>query len=62
MNLSWNGCRDAAAIAIGHALGTNKSLEELDMSFNRISISGLRGIAHGLKVNKTLKSLHLQGM
>ena len=61
LNLSWNGCHDKAAVAIGNALSTNLTLTELDLSHNQITVDGLRGLAQGLRINETLKTLRLQG-
>ena len=50
-----NGFGFEGARAIGHALKHNQSLEELDLSANRITSPGAIEIAKGLKVNDVLK-------
>ena len=52
-----NGLAEDGAIAIGHALLHNQSLEELDISNNRINDNGAEALAKGLKGNETLKLL-----
>ena len=52
-----NGLAEDGGIAMGHALIHNQSLEELDISNNRINDNGIEAIAKGLKLNETLKIL-----
>lgn len=48
-----------AIIVISRALETNTTLEHLDLSENRTQLSAAKSIANMLRINKTLKSLHL---
>ena len=55
-----NGLAEVGAIAIGHALQHNQSLENLDISNNRINDNGVEALAKGLKTNETLKILNVR--
>ncbi|KAB1255189.1 Leucine-rich repeat-containing protein 74B [Camelus dromedarius] len=57
LDISYNGCGDTGASALGGALKTNNMLEELIMSNNRISAAGALSLGLGLRVNRTLRIL-----
>ncbi|KAI4569068.1 hypothetical protein MJG53_014686 [Ovis ammon polii x Ovis aries] len=57
LDISYNGCGDSGASAVGEALKTNNVLEELYMSNNRISVAGALSLGLGLRVNQTLRIL-----
>ncbi len=54
-----NGLADQGAILIGKALGANQTLEELNLTANRIHDLGVLGIAKGLERNDTLHTLQV---
>ena len=56
-----NNTFDNGADAISNSLKSNKSLQELNMSYNRIYSSGVIKIAEAIKVNTTLKVLNING-
>lgn len=51
------GLGKQGAQAIADALDNNRTLLELDISFNRIPIEGARSIASGLQSNDVLQVL-----
>ena len=51
------GLGKQGATALMDALQDNRTLIELDISFNRIPLEGAKDIAEGLKDNDTLKVL-----
>lgn len=59
LNLKGNELGDEDAIAMGSFMERNKSLEELDVSWNAIHLRGAAALAKGLKANKTLRTLCL---
>lgn len=54
-----NGFGLDGARAMGHALKHNQSLEDLDLSANRIPSEGAVEIAKGLKVNEILQIIRV---
>lgn len=54
LNVSWNGFYLEGCKAISKALEINKTLQELDLSANRIDKECLDKLLTGLKKNKTL--------
>lgn len=59
LNLKGNELGDEDAVAMGSFMERNKSLEELDVSWNAIHLRGAAAIAKGLKANNTLRTLCL---
>ena len=55
------GCAvlDRGAVALGHMLEKNTSIELLDLSYNEISNIGCVSMAHSLHANKTLRALKM---
>lgn len=51
------GLGKAGAEAMGLALKQNRTLLELDISYNRIPVEAAAAIAAGVKENDTLKTL-----
>ena len=62
LNLAWNGFHTPGGNALAKALGKNTTLEELDISSNRIDDELLGTLASGLKKNSTLKILKVMGI
>ena len=52
---------DRGAVHLGGTLKENQVLQFLDISSNRIKLSGATSIADGLRENQTLRSLQLNG-
>ena len=55
LNLSHTRLGEAAAVALAAKLGSNTSMESLDLSDNPIGIEGIMALVEGLKTNKLLK-------
>lgn len=52
-----NGFDDKEAASFGEALVENNTLEELDLSYNRINVGGCHGLGRGLAKNQGLRTL-----
>ena len=59
-NLSWNGLGPGGGQMIAEAIAVNPSLEELDISGNRLDFKTAVMIAKGLKQNEDLKVLKVR--
>ena len=57
MNFAMNGLGSEGAEAMGKALKVNRTLLQLDLSFNRIPQIGAGYLAVGLQTNDTLQGL-----
>jgi len=57
LNLSMNGFAADGTRAIGIALSLNHYLEDLDLSFNRISNAAAAEFSRYFKINTTLKRI-----
>lgn len=61
LNFAMNGLGLEGAVAMGKALKNNRTLLQLDLSFNRIPEAGAGHIAVGLQTNDTLQGLKVSG-
>jgi len=59
VNLSYNGLSDDGAVALGRCARLNKTIRDLDVSNNRISATGAKVFAAGLKKNDCLEILRV---
>jgi Ran GTPase-activating protein (RanGAP) involved in mRNA processing and transport len=60
INVAWNGFGMEGCHEMGKALLKNKSLRELDLSSNRVSLDAFRQLLRGVGKNKTLKVLRVR--
>jgi hypothetical protein len=58
LDITWNTLSHGAE-ALGDALATNSTLENLDASYNCISVKGALAITGALRTNKVLRSLSI---
>ena len=59
LNVSWNGFAHDGSQAIGQALAKNKTLQELNISSNRIHAEAMSLIMKGMKNNTALACLRV---
>jgi len=59
VDLSYNGLSDDGAAALGRCLRLNNVLQHLDVTNNRISATGAKPLAVGLKKNEQLDTLRV---
>jgi len=57
LNLAWNGFYLEGCKALAKSLENNTSLQEIDLSSNRINKECLDKLFAGIKKNKTLQKL-----
>ena len=57
-----NGLGQEGALAIGKALKNNRTLIQLDLSYNRITETGAGHVALGLQTNDTLQGLKVKNI
>ena len=55
--MSWNGFGYEGALALGKLIQFNKTLLEIDTSYNHINWNGATLIGEGLMCNKTLDTI-----
>ena len=60
INLAWNGLGADGGAAIGDAIGVNETLQEIDISGNRIDAHAAMSIAKGLRKNEDLLILRVR--
>ena len=59
MNLAWNGFYLEGSKALAHVLEKNRTLQELDLTCNRINTACLDYLLKGLKQNRSLHILRV---
>ena len=59
LNLSWNGFGQAGCLALGQALKENRTLKELDIASNRLTVEAVGGLMKGLQENDGLNILRV---
>ena len=59
LSVAWNGFGNDGVKALGGVLAENTSLQELDISCNRINMDGLGHLLKGLSSNEGLKVLRV---
>jgi hypothetical protein len=59
LNLSWNGLGKEGCIALARSLPKNTSLQNLDLTNNRIDVVALPFLLHGLVRNTSIQSLNV---
>lgn len=57
LDISMNGLGDSGAAAMGEALKENRTLVELDMRNNRITINGVKPLFEGIVENDALQTI-----
>jgi len=60
VNLSYNGLSDDGAAALGRYVRVNSTIRHLNVTNNRISATGARVFANGLKKNECLEILRVR--
>ena len=60
LNLSWNGFGQAGSLALGQALKENRTLIELDIASNRLTVEAVGGLMKGLQENDGLNILRVR--
>lgn len=55
LNLSWNGLGKEGCIELAQSLKKNTNLADLNVSSNRIDMTSLRFLLHGLVQNKGIR-------
>ena len=59
LNLSWNGFGQEGCLALGQAIKENRTLKELDIASNRLTVEAVGGLMKGLQENDGLTVLRV---
>ena len=59
LNLSWNGFGQDGCLALGQAMKENRTLKELDVASNRLTVTAVGGLMKGIQENDGLLILRV---
>ena len=59
LNLAWNGFGQDGCLALGQAMKENRTLRELDIASNRLTVEAVAGLMKGIQENDGLTVLRV---